>query len=369
MVIRKKHFHFAISARWRVSLAVCIGAILTVSQAATAQSPVERFIDELDRFPTLPADARELIREGWRKCDGCDPAEFLTQGLALLSPSLREGLVAYDQGDYPRCLDVMARLRDDENLFVATHAAVYEIKSLVALDRPVAAGPLIDRLLEDGGTALQAYTYATAEISFLHGISLLADLQYDAAAEVLEGFLSDYPGAPQRLTISAEQILAELANFQPGKIGEVVDLMDYSRRSLGGGSLGDVLHERQDRIIDLLDRLIKQAEQQEKSGQSGSSQSQNQNGGQQQKQQPGQRQGSAGGTKEPGSNPAPYSQLPGGDGNQDPTRGGRRANPAEAWGSLPPAERERILQALRDSFPSRYRQLVEQYYEELAKKP
>ena len=28
-----------------------------------------------------------------------------------------------------------------------------------------------------------------------------------------------------------------------------------------------------------------------------------------------------------------------------------------------------VLQALRDSFPSRYRQLVEQYYEELAKKP
>ncbi len=37
--------------------------------------------------------------------------------------------------------------------------------------------------------------------------------------------------------------------------------------------------------------------------------------------------------------------------------------------SMPPAERERILQALRDSFPSRYRKLVEQYYEELAKKP
>ncbi len=36
---------------------------------------------------------------------------------------------------------------------------------------------------------------------------------------------------------------------------------------------------------------------------------------------------------------------------------------------MPPAERERILQALRDNFPSRYRQLVEQYYEQLAKRP
>jgi hypothetical protein len=36
---------------------------------------------------------------------------------------------------------------------------------------------------------------------------------------------------------------------------------------------------------------------------------------------------------------------------------------------MPPADRERILQALRESFPNRYRQLVEQYYEQLAKKP
>jgi hypothetical protein len=36
---------------------------------------------------------------------------------------------------------------------------------------------------------------------------------------------------------------------------------------------------------------------------------------------------------------------------------------------MPPAERERVLQALRGTFPTRYRQLVEQYYEELSKKP
>ena len=63
------------------------------------------------------------------------------------------------------------------------------------------------------------------------------------------------------------------------------------------------------------------------------------------------------------------SRLPGGSAKEGPLRERRRANPAEAWGSMPPAERERILQALRDSFPSRYRKLVEQYYEELAKKP
>ncbi len=63
------------------------------------------------------------------------------------------------------------------------------------------------------------------------------------------------------------------------------------------------------------------------------------------------------------------SQLPGGSAREGPLRAGRRANPGEAWGDMPAAKRQRILQALRDSFPSRYRRLVEQYYEELAKKP
>jgi hypothetical protein len=50
-------------------------------------------------------------------------------------------------------------------------------------------------------------------------------------------------------------------------------------------------------------------------------------------------------------------------------RPGRVVTPGEAWGSMPDAEREKILQVLRDSFPGRYRALVEQYYKTLAEQP
>ena len=36
---------------------------------------------------------------------------------------------------------------------------------------------------------------------------------------------------------------------------------------------------------------------------------------------------------------------------------------------MKPAERERVLQVLKDSFPDRYRRLVEQYYQQLAQEP
>jgi len=98
--------------------------------------------------------------------------------------------------------------------------------------------------------------------------------------------------------------------------------------------------------------LIEEAEQNEKNSNSSSSSG-----------------GSGGQGAQTPSNPMQQSQLPGGRAGEGALRERRRANPGEMWGAMPPGERERILQALRDNFPSRYRRLVEQYYEELAKKP
>ena len=147
-------------------------------------------------------------------------------------------------------------------------------------------------------------------------------------------------------------MLLELRNREPESIGDVVDLMTYCGRRLNVVDAGPVVQERQDRIVELLDQMIKDAEQQESSSSSsGGSGSSNQGGNSPQ-------------------SPMPQSSLPGGGGpGGAEMRGSRRANPGEIWGAMPPAERERVLQALRDSFPQRYRRLVEQYYEELAKKP
>ena len=179
---------------------------------------------------------------------------------------------------------------------------------------------------------------------------MLSDLDYDAAGRALSRFVAEFPDAPQRLKMSAAQMLLELQNRQPERIGDVVDLMGFSGRRLTHGDTGDGVRERQARIVELLDKLITEAEEQEaKSGKGG--------GG-----------GSSRGQQSP-QQPMPDSRLPGGEAKEGSLRESRRANPADQWGAMPPAERERVLQALRESFPSRYRQLVEQYYEELAKKP
>ena len=318
-----------------------------------AEGPVDRFLAGLDTATAVPSDARQMLREKWSRCDGCDPAEFLTQALAVLSPKFREGLDAYDADEYERCAKLMSDLRADADPFVVTHAAVYEIKSLVAREHLVEAGQRIRQLAEGGGTRVSAHSYFAAELEFLDGFCLLADLQYDAAASALTRFLTGYPDAPPRLLIAAKQMLLELNNREPGRMSELADLMDYSGRRLKTADGGEVVQTRQQRILDLLDQLIKEEEEKEKNSCNN----------------PGSGSGSKSSSGRSPAKPMQQSMLPGGNPQEESLRASRRANPGEMWGAMPPGERDRILQALRESFPSRYRQLVEQYYEELAKKP
>jgi len=346
----------------RVARVLVVVVTCALGVSARADSPADRFIAGLNNDPRMPADARELVRKTWSECQNCDREEFLAQGLAVLSAKFRAGLDAYDAEQYGDCAGIMNELRADENPFVAINAAVYEIKALVAMERLLEAGERVDRLLDgeqqSSSFALQAadpvatYSYFAPEIAFLRGFCLLADLRYDEASAAMTEFLDQYPDSSQRLTLAAKQMLAELQNRQPERIGEVVDLMHYSGRRLKTGDAGETVQTRQQRIIELLDKLIKDAEDQENNSNSSSS-----SGGSDSK-----------GGQMP-STPMNQSKLPGGAAAEGSLRDRRRANPGEAWGSMPPAERERILQALRDNFPSRYRRLVEQYYEELAKKP
>lgn len=327
-----------------------------VAQSEAGIAPADRFVQSLDSFDAIPADARDLMRTSWSDCDDCDGEEFLIQALTLLSPAFRDGLDAYEDDDYETCIRNMGKLAGDatQTPFVRLSAAAYEIKALVQRQRLAEAHDRVKALLEDSATELEQYTYFAPEMQFVLGYVLVSDLQYVEAAEALEAFLSRYPDASQRLVVPAQQMLKEIKNQQPGNIGEVVDLMNFCGRRLDATDTGQKVLERQARIVELLDELIEQAEQQESSSSSSG--------------------GGGGGSDGKGgpspANPMQQSTLPGGAGTTgDGTGNNKRANPAEAWGSMPPAEREKILQALRDSFPSRYRRLVEQYYADLAKEP
>jgi hypothetical protein len=189
------------------------------------------------------------------------------------------------------------------------------------------------------------------------GYCQLQNLKREKARRTLENFLADFPDAPGRLTVTARQMLAELDRWLPEGIGEIADLMSFSEKRLAVGDASKTVQDQQDRAVALLDKLIEQAEQAEQNASSASSNS------------PSPRQQRKPSPKQQDPNqPAPDSRAQRGDADA-PRRPGRRVNPGDAWGAMPAAQREKVLQVLRDRFPGRYRALVEQYYESLAQEP
>jgi tetratricopeptide (TPR) repeat protein len=284
-----------------------------------------------------------------------DVEEVLVEALGLMSDEFRAGRDAYEGDDYEACLQATEALDQAPDLFVRYQARVYAIRALVQLDRFVEAQARLEAALEDVET-LRRYSPAEAELHYLLGYCQVRNLEHEAGMETLTQFLEDYPDAPQRFIMTAERMLAELFGGESNPITEIVDLMDFSEKRLAHGDTGERVRAAQDQVIDLLDRLIRQTEQMERNQRSPSGQ-----------QAPRQQREQAPSRTPP--TPRRDSSAPEGEVQEGLKRPGRRVRPGELWGSMPDAERERVLQFLEEEFPDRYRALIEQYYRELATQP
>ena len=151
-------------------------------------------------------------------------------------------------------------------------------------------------------------------------------------------------------------MLQELAARRPESLGEVSDLMVYASRRLGAGQTNKPVQQKQARAIELLNKLIKKAEDEE------NQQSKDNSGGGSQSRRSGQPNGNGSSDK-----PAEISRLPAGKGRIGELHRSAAARPGDEWGKMPPEERERDPSIAAPKLPSQYRQLVEQYYKQLAK--
>ncbi|MGL4593954.1 MAG: hypothetical protein ACRCUY_04405 [Thermoguttaceae bacterium] len=119
--------------------------------------------------------------------------------------------------------------------------------------------------------------------------------------------------------------------------------MNDVRRRLGKGRTGDDTQEAEEDVMKSLDQWIEKLENQIQQQQSGES-----NGGKQ------------------ANNPADASRLlqQKAPGNVDR----REFAPSEKWGDMPENEREATLLHIEKEFPPHYRELIEQYFREMAGK-
>lgn len=320
--------------------------------------PIKTVVDDFLRSvagdSAFDGKARAFVAESAAQAGAADSPDFIAQSLAVLSPAFKSALDLEFDDKALEAAGAFEALAREANPYLAVAAANLAATTLIDQEQIERALDILT-YVENKHAPIEEYTTAHDRFLFMRGVCQVHALNYEGAIASLEEFVGRYPDAPERLRVGAAQILTELSRRSPGRIGDVRDLLTYARRRIHTGETGKPVIDRQKEAVALLDALIEEAEEQEK----------NQGGG-------GEGSGGGGG----GGGSPQGNQQPGGGANQSNAPGGEQrdaklrnkiAKPGDAWGRMPPREREQILQALQKQYPSQYRELLEQYYRQLSK--
>ncbi|MBU0640912.1 MAG: hypothetical protein KKB50_18765 [Planctomycetes bacterium] len=334
-----------------VTAALLAGALLVGSAAAQDTERIERlnagFLTHLEGLAPEQAQAVAHIRQSWQQEYRTQaPESFVPDALAVLYPAFRAVLDAFDEEHYENVVRLATPLGEHGDPYVVANAAYYHARALIEQGLLERAEQQLN-LATAAGAEPERYTPYAPHIWFFLGFCQASNLRLDQAALTLQHMLDAFPEAPERVRVGAQQLLLELRRRGTEELDEIARLLKYAAERLKASDGAEKVQERQRRAVALLDKLIEEEERKENK-QCG--------GGQQRGRAPEQapRRG------------AEKSEAPDGAGRIGDLHGVEQADPGEMWGKLPPAEREKVLQSLRERYPSRYRQLVEQYYRSLA---
>ena len=146
---------------------------------------------------------------------------------------------------------------------------------------------------------------------------------------------------PHRYRHVARLLSQDLKGLKDESLDHIARRMNDVRRRLDLGRAGDTVQIAEQRVIESLDKLIKKLEEQSQESSSSSTPSSQQ-----------------------GAKPLHDSRLPT---MKSPMQVDQKdIGNKSGWGDLPPKQREEALQQIGRDYPAHYRELIEQYFRELA---
>jgi hypothetical protein len=157
---------------------------------------------------------------------------------------------------------------------------------------------------------------------------------------------------PTRYKNTAGMMLYDLENWKEGDLGDIGRDMRMSGDRLKNARGDQKTQVIQKTIVDKLDRLIK--EQEDKANAQANAGKDGKDG------KPGSMPGQG--------QPAPDSTIMGGDGKGKIDEKKLR-QVAENWGTMPPAQRAKVIQDITRELPPKYRVMIEEYFKALNRMP
>ncbi|QDU29619.1 hypothetical protein ETAA8_47340 [Anatilimnocola aggregata] len=341
---------------WFASLALVLALSWTTTLAAadSTDQALDKFVSELAARKELPAEAREQIAELVKslRADPEGKSVAVTEALRAISPEYQQALTDLGDENLASALPALAKLTKSTDPWLAADAAYFLARGYLIGERFESAMPL----LEDLRGKLADRSTHQGESLFLQGVAQIQLLKHKEAMASLTTFLKDYPASPERMRVAAFRQIEQLKLVEEGTLSDVQLRMEYSRRKLGLEDTGKETRDQQDRIVDMLAKLIKAAEEKESQGK-GKGEGQKKPGEQQGEGSEGESQGQGQGQGQGGT------QGGGSKGtDSEAVKRLHRGGPQSPWSQLRDKDRDPVYSAIKEKFPGRYQQLIEQYY-------
>jgi TolA-binding protein len=186
----------------------------------------------------------------------------ITDALAAVNDEFRGALSALAAEDVKTAVAALEKLAASTDEYLAAESAYFLARAHVIEEKCEQALPILKKLTKQ----LADRSMYAGDAQFLLGVCHAHLLDRRQAIAALEKFLKDYPDSPERLRVGAYRQVEEMKGLREGSLVDVHDRMGYSRRKLQLEDSGQKTRSEQDKIIAMLDVLIKEAEDREKGG-------------------------------------------------------------------------------------------------------
>ena len=315
------------------------------------QAILDSFLAHIDQLESV-ADRRDAIKQSVIELDD-SAADAITEGLILIYPQYISAVEASDEDEMDEAIELLTPMIDSEDSFLAADSTFFLARTYMNHERYEDAIVHLERLAGDLGK----YSAHQGPARYFLGLAQAGLLQKDEAFQSFIKFLKESPDAPERMRVSAWRQAQNIQKIEDGKLEDIYRRMDFSRRRLQQQKTDQSTQDQQDKIVMMLNKLIKEAEKKE-----ASSSPSNTKKPQDQKPKPGQQAGKK--PQAPKPSPSKSNQNKnGGQPNGTAVLKNYDDSPASPWSRLRDRSRDPANNAVKEKLPARYRDIVERYME------
>ncbi|QEG20831.1 tetratricopeptide repeat protein [Mariniblastus fucicola] len=342
--------------RWNFLTAALLGMFLCLPSVAAETDVVDSFRDHVQSLDVKDSQ-KSLAEESIDAFSEDSPGEAITAGLIAIYPEYGTAIDSSEVDDSEKTVKLLKPLTESADKFLAADSSFFLARTLMNEEQFESALPLLESLKKNYAD----HTMHTGTSDYYLGVAHAGLLENQKAIDSFVEFLDSNPDAPERMRVSAWRQVQGLQTIEEGKLDDVHQRMEYSRRRLDLEKTDDPTQVEQEKVVTMLTKLIKEAEKKECSGSC-----KNCN-------KPGENKPSA------GKKPQQASKKP----QQKKSESGKNAKaadgkavvktyedtPASPWSRLRDRSRDPANNAIKEKLPAKYRDIVEKYMEKANGEP